>query len=144
MYTRTTTLEERPHVQVHERVSVHAKRRVVALRVLVHLLMVPQVALAGKALVAQQAGEGLLFGVDPPVTNELSGHAERLPTIQALVALGLRVNAPVVLEGHQVGELLLADGAEEGARLVAVLVVEQGAGVAISAATVLTDVALLL
>lgn len=106
--------------------------------------MVPQVGLAGKALVAQQAGEGLLFGVDSSVTYELSGHAERLSTLQALVALGLRVNAPVVLESHQVGELFLADGAEEGARLVAVLVVEEGAGMAISAATVLADVALLL
>lgn len=109
-----------------------------------HLLMVPQVGLAGKALVAQQAGKGLLFGVDSSVTYELSGHAERLPTLQALVALGLRVNAPVVLESHQVGELFLADGAEEGARLVAVLVVEEGAGVAVGAATVLADVTLLL
>lgn len=106
--------------------------------------MVPQVGLAGKALVAQQAGEGLLFGVDPSVTYELSGHAERLPALQTLVALWLRVNAPVVLESHQVGELLLADGAEEGARLVAVLVVEEGAGVAVSAPAVLADVALLL
>ncbi len=53
------------------------------------------------------------------------------------------MNAAVVLERHQVGELFLADGAEEGARLVAVLVVEEGAGVAVSAATVLTHMALL-
>lgn len=108
-----------------------------------HLLMVPQVGLAGKALVAQQAGEGLLFGVDSSVTYELSGHAECLPTLETLVALGLRVDAPVVLESHQVGELFLADGTEKGARLVAVLVVEEGPGVAVSAATVLADVALL-
>lgn len=106
--------------------------------------MVSQVGLAGKALVAQQAGERLLFGVDSSVTYELSGHAERLPTFQALVALGLRVNASVVLEGHQIGELFLADRAEEGARLVAVLVVEEGAGMAVSAAAVLADVAFLL
>ncbi len=105
--------------------------------------MVPQVGLAGKALVAQQAGEGLLFGVDSSVTYELSGHAERLSALQTLVALGLRMDAPVVLERHQVGELFLADGAEEGARLVAVLVVEEGAGVAVGAAAVLADVALL-
>lgn len=140
----SSTLKERPHVQVHKRVSIHAKRGVIGLCVLVHLLMVPQVGLAGKALVAQQAGEGLLFGVDPSVTNELSGHTERLAALQALVALGLRVNTPVVLESHQVGEFFLADGAEEGARLVAVLVVEEGAGVAISAATVLADMVLLL
>lgn len=77
------------------------------------------------------------------MTYELGGHAERLPTLQALIALGLRVDAAVVLECHQVGELFLADGAEEGARLVAVLVVEEGAGVAVSAATVLADMALL-
>lgn len=109
-----------------------------------HLLVVPQVGLAGKALVAQRAGERLLFGVDPSVAYELRGHAERLPALQTLVALGLRVNPPVVFEGHQVGELFLADGAEEGARLVAVLVVEEGAGVAVSAAAVLAHVALLL
>lgn len=106
--------------------------------------MVPQVGLAGKALVAQHAGEGLLFGVYPPVTYELSGHTERLSTLQALVALGLRMDASVVLERHQVGELFLADGAEEGARFVAVLVVEEGAGMAVSSAAVLADMALLL
>lgn len=105
--------------------------------------MVAQVGLAGKALVAQQAGERLLFGVDSSVTYELSGDTERLSALQALVALGLRVDASVVLEGHKVGELFLADGAEEGARLVAVFVVEEGASVAVSAATVLADVALL-
>lgn len=108
------------------------------------LLMVPQVGLAGKALVALQAGERLLFGVDPAVAYELSGHSESLATLQTLVALRLRVNAPVVLEGHQVGELLLADGAEVGARLVAVLVVQEGAGVAVGAAAMIADVALLL
>lgn len=74
-----------------------------------HPLMVPQVGLAGEALVAQQAGEGLFLGVYPPVTDELRGHAERLAALQALVALGLRVDAAVVFEGHQVGELFLAD-----------------------------------
>lgn len=103
----------------------------------------PQVGLAGKALIAQQAGKGLLFGVDSSVTYELSGHAEGLAALEALVALGFCMDAPVVLEGHQVGELFLADGAEEGPGLVAVLVVEEGAGVAISATTVLADVALL-
>lgn len=143
MYTLEFTSKERPHVQVHKRVSIHAKRGVVGLCVLVHLLMVTQVGLAGKALVAQQAGEGLLFGVDSSVTYELRRHTERLSTLQTLVALGLRVDAAVVLESHQVGELFLADGAGEGARLVAVFVVEEGASVAVSAATVLADVALL-
>lgn len=107
-----------------------------------HLLVVAQVGLAGKALVALQAGERLLFGVDASVADELRGHAERLPALQTLVAFGLRVDAAVVLQGHQVGELLLAHGAEEEAGLVAVLVVEQGAGVTVCAAAVLADVAL--
>lgn len=137
------TSKKRPHVQVHKSISIHAKGGVIGLGVLVHLLMVPQVGLAGKALIAQQAGKGLLFGVDSSVTYELSGHTEGLATFQALVALGLCVNAPVILERHQVGELFLADGAEEGAGLVTVLVVEEGASVAVSAATVLADMALL-
>lgn len=140
----STSLKKRPHVKVHKCISVHVKWGVEGLGVLVHLLMVPQVGLAGKALVAQQAGKRLLFGVYPSVTYELSGHPERLPTLQALVALGLCVNPSVVLQGHQVGELLLAHWAEEGARLVAVLVVEEGAGVTVSTPTVLADVALLL
>lgn len=78
----------------------------------------------------------------PPVADELGGHAEGLAALQALVALGLRVDAPVVLQGHQVSELLLAHGAEEGARFVAVLVVEEGAGVTVGAAAVLAHVAL--
>ena len=73
-----------------------------------HLLMVPQVRLAGKALVAQQAGKGLLFGVDSPMTYELGGHSEGLATLQALISLGLCVYASVVLQSHEVGELLLA------------------------------------
>jgi len=74
-----------------------------------HFLMVSQVGLAREALVAQQAGERLLFSVYPPVAYELSGHTERLSALQALVALRLGVNASVVLESHQVGELFLAD-----------------------------------
>lgn len=104
--------------------------------------MMPQVGLTRKALVTQQTCERLLFGVDPSVAYELSGHAESFSTLDTLVALGLRVNASVVFEGHKVSELLLANGAEEGARLVAVFVVEQGAGVAVSASAVLTDMAL--
>lgn len=141
-FLKQSTSNERTHVQVHKSVSIHAKRGVVGLGILVHLLMVPQVGFAGKALLAQQAGEGLLFGVDPSMTNELSGHPERLPALLTLVAFRLCVNSLVVLESHQVSELFLADRAGEGARFVAVLVVEEGAGVAVSAAAVLADVAL--
>lgn len=77
------------------------------------------------------------------MADELGGHAEGLAALQALVALGLRVDAPVVLQRHQVGELLLAHGAEEGAGLVTVLVVEEGTCMAVGAAAVLTHVTLL-
>lgn len=91
----------------------------------VHLHVVPQVGPGGEALVTLLAREGLLLGVDPPVADELGRDAEGLAAVGALVALGLRVDATVVLQGHEVGELLLAGVAEVGARLVAVLVVEQ-------------------
>lgn len=105
----------------------------------VHLHVVPQVGLGGEALVALLAGERLLLGVDAAVTDELSGHPEGLPAVRALVAFGLSVDAPVVLQGHQVGELLLARAAEVGPGLVAVLVVEQGAGVAVRATALAAD-----
>ncbi len=57
--------------------------------------------------------------------DKLGGDPEGLATLQALIAFGFCVNAPVILQRHEIGELLLADRAEEGAGLVAVLVVEQ-------------------
>lgn len=105
-----------------------------------HLHVVPQVGLGGKALIALLAGERLLLGVDAAVADELRGDPEGLAAVRALVAFGLCVNAPMVLEGHQVGELLLAGAAEVGPSLVTVLVVEEGAGMAVRPATLVTDV----
>lgn len=105
-----------------------------------HLHVVPQVGPGREAFVALLAGERLLLGVDPAVADELGGHPERLAAVGALVAFGLSVDPAVVLEGHQVWELLLAGVAEVGPGLVAVLVVEQGAGVAVRPATLVTDV----
>lgn len=104
-----------------------------------HLHVVPQVGLGGKALVTLLAGERLLLGMDAAMADELGGHPEGLATVGALIAFGLSVDASVVFEGHQVGELLLAGVAEVGPGLVAVLVVEQGAGVAVRPATLVTD-----
>lgn len=109
----------------------------------VHLHVVPQVGLGGEALVAVLAAEGLLLGVDAAVADELCGHAERLPAVGALVPLGLCVDPAVVLQGHEVGELLLAGGAEVSPRLVAVLVVEQRAGVPVGPPTLVAHVGLL-
>lgn len=107
-----------------------------------HLHVVSQVGLGGEALVALLAGEGLLLGVDPAVADELGGHPERLAAVRALITFGFGVNSSVVLEGHQVGELLLARVAEVGPGLVAVLVVEQRAGMAVRPATLVTHVGL--
>ncbi len=107
-----------------------------------HLHVVPQVGLGGEALVTLLAGERLLLGVDAAVADELGGHPERLATVGALVALWLGVDPSVVFEGHQVGELLLAGVAEVGPSFVAVLVVEQGAGMAVRPTTLVTDMGL--
>ena len=104
-----------------------------------HLHVVPQVGLGREALVALLAGERLLLGVDAAVADERRGHPERLATVGALVAFGFSVDPSVVLEGHQVGELLLAGVAEVGPGLVAVLVVEQRAGVAVRATALTAD-----
>ncbi len=89
-----------------------------------HLHVVPQVGPRREALVTLLTGEGLLFGVDAAVADESRGHPERLVTVGAAVAFGLSVDPSVVLEGHQVGELLLAGAAEVCPSLVAVLVVK--------------------
>ncbi|KAF7647823.1 hypothetical protein LDENG_00166040, partial [Lucifuga dentata] len=126
------------HTQEVGRSHGHGRRRRGAAPV--HLHVVPQVGLGGEALVALLAGEGLLLGVDSAVADELGGHTEGLAAVRALVAFGFSVNPSVVLQGHEVGELLLAGVAEVGPRLVAVLVVEQGAGVTVRAAALVADV----
>lgn len=125
------------HTQEVGRTHTHGRGRRGAAPM--HLHVVPEVGLGGEALVALLAGEGLFLGVDAAVTDELGGNPEGFPTVRALVAFGLGVNAAVVLQRHQVGELLLTRIAEVGAGLVAVLVVEQGAGVAVSPPTLVTD-----
>lgn len=101
--------EERLHTQSHEGIWIHVEGGLKGLLgILVQLLVMSQVGLAGEALIAERARERLLFSVNASVADELGGHAERLAAFQALVALGLCVNSPVVLQCHQVGELLLA------------------------------------
>lgn len=101
--------EERLHTQSHEGIWVHVEGGLKGLLgILVQLLVVSQVGFAGEAFITQNAGEGLLFSVNASVADKLGGHTECLSAFQALVALGLCVNSPVVLQGHQVGELLLA------------------------------------
>lgn len=76
--------------------------------------------------------------MNAPVAHQLRGHAEGLAAVRALVALRLCVNAPMVLIGHEVGELLLAGGTVVSARLVTILMVEQGAGVPVPSPALIT------
>lgn len=76
------------------------------------------------------------------VADELGGDAERLAAVRALVTLGFCVDASVVFERHQVGELLLTGVAEIRPHLVAVLVVQKRAGVPVTAAALIADVRL--
>ena len=80
---------------------------------------------------AAEAGVALL--VDPLVVAEEAGQAEGFATRVADVPLLLGVDAHVVAQSHVVGVGLVAEGAAEVARLVRVLVVEQAAGMLVSA-----------
>lgn len=58
------------------------------------------------------------------------------------MAFDLSVDAPMGLESHQVGELLLTRAAEIGACLVDVLVVLEGSGMAVTTAALVADMRL--
>lgn len=93
--------EERLHTQSHEGIWIHVEGGLKGLLgILVQLLVMSQVGLAGEALIAENAGERLLFSVNASVADELSGHTKCLAAFQALVTLGLCVNSPVVLQCH--------------------------------------------
>lgn len=76
------------------------------------------------------------------MAHKLCRNTERFPAVGALVPLGLCVYAAVVLVRHQVGEFFLTGAAVVGSRFVAVLVVEQGAGVAVSTAALIANMRL--
>lgn len=67
--------------------------------------------------------------VDPLVVSQLFPQAERLPTVPAAETPGICMDAPVVLEGHEVREAFGAGLAAEVAGLVALPVVNEAAGV---------------
>lgn len=101
--------EKRLYTQFHKGIWIHVEGGLKGLLgILVQLLVVSQVGLAGEALITENAGKRLLFSVNASVADELGRHTECLATFQALVTLGLCVNSPVVFQGHQVGEFLLA------------------------------------
>lgn len=76
------------------------------------------------------------------MAHELTGHPKGLAALEAQVSLRLCVDAAVIFEGHEVVELLQANRAGEASRFVAVFMVEERAGVTVSAATIFTDMGL--
>lgn len=100
----------------------------------------PEAGVCRKGPLAGPAGQLPLLLVDTSVVVELGGDTESLPTVVASVAPRLRVNTAVVLQGKQVGVSLEAHSAVVDADSVGVLVVKEGAGVAVRAAALITSV----
>lgn len=100
----------------------------------------PEAGMRRKGSLAGPAGQFPLLLVDASVVVELGGNTEGLAAVVATVAPCLRVDTAVVLQGEQVGVGLEAHGAVVDADSVGVLVVEEGAGMAVGAATLITSV----
>lgn len=102
--------------------------------------MEPEAGLRGKGSLAGPAGQLPLLLVDTPVVVELGGNPEGLAAVVASVALRLRVDTAMVLQGKEVGVGLEAHGAVVDANSVGVLVVEEGAGVTVGTTALITSV----
>lgn len=100
----------------------------------------PEAGLRGEGALAGPAGQLPLLLVDASVVVELGGNTESLAAVVATVAPHLGVDTAVVLQGKQVGVGLEAHSAVVDADSVSVLVVEEGAGMAVGAATLITSV----
>lgn len=102
--------------------------------------MEPEAGLGGKGSLAGPAGQLPLLLVDSSMVVELRGNTEGLAAVMATVSPCLRVDAAMVLQGKKVGVGLEAHSAVVDADGVGVLVVEEGAGMAVGAATLITSV----
>ena len=100
----------------------------------------PEAGLRGEGSLAGPAGQLPLLLVDSSVVVELGGDTEGLAAVVATVSPCLGVDTAVVLQGEQVGIGLEAHGAVVDADSMGVLVVEEGAGVAVGAAALITSV----
>lgn len=100
----------------------------------------PEASLCGKGSLAGPAGQLPLLLVDTPVVVELGGNSKGLSAVVASVAPRLRVDTAMVLQGKQVGVGLEAHGAVVDADSMGVLVVEEGAGMAVGTAALITSV----
>ncbi len=100
----------------------------------------PEAGMCRKGSLAGPAGQLPLLLVDTSVVVQLGGNTEGLAAVMATVAPCLGVDTAVVLQGKQVGVGLEAHGAVVDADSVGVLVVKEGAGMAVGAATLITSV----
>lgn len=89
---------------------------------------------------AGATGELSLSLVDAAVVVELRGNTEGFAAVVAAVAPRLRMDTAVILQGEQVGVGLEAHSAVVDADGVGVLVVKEGASVAVGAAALVTSV----
>lgn len=100
----------------------------------------PEAGLGGEGTLAGPAGQLPLLLVDTTVVIQLRRDAEGLSAVVAAVAPRFRVDTAVVLQGEQVGVGLEAHSAVVDADGVGVFVIEEGAGMAVGAATLITSV----
>lgn len=100
----------------------------------------PEAGLCGEGALAGPAGQLPLFLVDASVVVELRGNTEGFTAVMATVAPRLGVDTAMVLQGKQVGVGFEAHSAVVDADSVGVFVVEEGAGMAVGAAALITSV----
>lgn len=100
----------------------------------------PEAGLCGKGALTRPTRQLPLLLMDAFVVVELRRHAEGFAAVMAAVAAHLGVDTAVVLQREQVGVGFEAHGAVVDADGVSVLVVEEGAGVTVRAATLVTSV----
>lgn len=100
----------------------------------------PETGLRGEGALAGPAGQLPLLLVHSSMVVQLRGDAEGLPTVVAAVTSRLRVDAAMVLQGEEVGVGLEAHSTVVDANSVGILVVEEGAGMAVGATTLITSV----
>lgn len=100
----------------------------------------PEAGMRRKGSLAGPAGQLPLLLVYASVVVELGRNTEGLATVVTTVAPRLGVDAAVVFQGKQVGVGLEAHSAVVDADSVGVLVVKEGAGMAVGAATLITSV----
>lgn len=104
------------------------------------LHMEPEAGLCRKGSLTGPARQFPLLLVDASMVVELGRNTKGFAAVVATVAPHLRVDTAVVLQGKQVGVGLEAHSTVVDANSMGVLVVEEGAGMAVRTATLITSV----